>query len=134
VRLAGWLADLVVVLHLGFIVFVVLGGLLVLRWPRLAWVHLPCAIWGALIELAGWICPLTPLENRLREMAGQGGYRGGFVEHYLIPVVYPAGLTPRLQLVLGLGVTAVNAVVYAIWHRRRRRAVRRRRLEPPGTV
>ncbi len=115
------LADVLVVLHLLFILFVVLGGLLVLRWPRLAWVHLPVATYGVLIEMVGWMCPLTPLENRLRLEAGQAGYAGGFVEHYIIPVVYPPGLTPALQMVLGLLVLAVNAGVYALAIRRRRR-------------
>lgn len=113
-------ADLVVVLHLGFVVFVVLGGLLALRWPRAAWVHLPVAAYGALIELVGWICPLTPLEIRLREAAGQAGYEGGFVEHYLLPVLYPGALTPTVQVALGLAVILVNAGIYAVVLRRRR--------------
>lgn len=114
------LADGVLVLHLGFVVFVVLGGLLVLRWRRVAWVHLPAAGWGALIELAGWICPLTPLENRLRHLGGEAGYGGGFVEHYLLPVLYPGGLTRETQITLGLLVLAINAVVYGILLARRR--------------
>lgn len=112
------LADLVVGVHALFVVFVVAGGLLVLRWPWVAAVHLPAAVWGALIELRGWICPLTPLENSLRASAGQAGYAGGFIEHYLLPVLYPAGLTGRIQLVLGALVIAVNAVVYAMLLRR----------------
>jgi hypothetical protein len=88
-------ADLVVLAHLGFILFVILGGLLVLRWPRMAWIHLPAVIWGALIEFAGWICPLTPLENWLREASGTAGYQGGFIEHYLVPIVYPANSRGR---------------------------------------
>lgn len=108
------LADLVVVLHLGFILFVVLGGLLV-RWRRwAALVHLPCAAYGAAIELWGWTCPLTPLENRLRELGGERGYAGGFIEHYLVPLIYPAPLTPALQLLLGVLVVAVNAGAY-LW-------------------
>ena len=119
-------ADALVVLHLAFVAFVVLGGWLVLRWPRLAWVHVPAAIWGAWIEFAGWICPLTPLENRLREQAGQSGYATSFVEHYLIPVLYPGSLTRELQWVLGGVVIGVNAVVYGIaW--RRSRALHRQR-------
>ncbi|MDQ0142788.1 DUF2784 domain-containing protein [Cupriavidus necator] len=118
--IAAWLADLVVIAHGLFIVFVVAGGLLVLRWPRAAWVHLPAAVWGVLIEWAGWICPLTPLENMLRQAAGQAGYSGGFVERYLLPLIYPAGLTPALQLWLGLGVLGLNAVIYALAWRRRR--------------
>jgi hypothetical protein len=118
------LADLVVAVHLAFIVFVVLGGLLVLRRPAIAWLHLPALVWGAGMELTGAICPLTPLENDLRAAAGQAGYPGGFVEHYLLPVIYPAGLTRGVQVALGLGVLAVNAVVYAwlLAGRRQRRA------------
>ncbi|MBB2920655.1 conserved hypothetical protein; putative membrane protein [Cupriavidus taiwanensis] len=118
--IAAWLADLVVIAHALFIVFVVAGGLLVLRWPRAAWVHLPAAVWGVLIEWAGWICPLTPLENMLRRAAGQAGYSGGFVERYLLPLIYPAGLTPAVQLWLGLVVLVVNVAIYALWWRRRR--------------
>jgi hypothetical protein len=114
------LADLVVGVHALFVVFVIAGGLIALRWPRVAAVHLPAAVWGALIELRGWSCPLTPLENSLRASAGQAGYAGGFIEHYLLPVLYPAGLTGGIQLVLGALVIAVNAVVYAMLLRRRR--------------
>lgn len=106
------LADLVVAAHLGFVLFVVLGGLLVLRWRRAAWAHLPAMAWGALVEFTGWICPLTPLENRLRAAAGLAGYRGGFVEHYLLPVLYPAGLTRGVQVGLGVVVLLVNATIY----------------------
>lgn len=112
--LYGLLADLVVVAHLGFVVFVVAGGLLVLRWPRVARVHLPCAAWGALIELAGWVCPLTPLENLLRRAAQTPGYERGFVEHYVIPIVYPGALTDELRVALGLLVIAVNGAVYGV--------------------
>ncbi|MEC3768191.1 MULTISPECIES: DUF2784 domain-containing protein [Cupriavidus] len=118
--ISAWLADLVVIAHALFIVFVVAGGLLVLRWPRAAWVHLPAAVWGVLIEWGGWICPLTPLENSLRRAAGQAGYSGGFVERYLLPLIYPAGLTPAVQLWLGLVVLVVNVAIYALWWRRRR--------------
>jgi len=119
------LADLVLAVHLGFVVFVVLGGLLTLRWPRAAWVHVPAALWGAWIELAGGICPLTPLENELRRRAGEGGYTGGFVEHYLVPIVYPAGLTRTTQLLLGVLVILVNAAVYGVVLRRWRADARR---------
>jgi len=119
------LADLVLAVHLGFVVFVVLGGLLTLRWPRAAWVHVPAALWGAWIELAGGICPLTPLENELRRRAGEGGYTGGFVEHYLVPIVYPAGLTRTPQLLLGVLVILVNAAVYGVVLRRCRADARR---------
>jgi hypothetical protein len=118
--ITAWLADLVVIVHGLFILFVVAGGLLVLRWPRVAWLHLPAAAWGVLIEWSGWICPLTPLENTLRQAAGQAGYSGGFVERYLLPLIYPAGLTPAVQLWLGAVVLAVNVVVYVLWWRRRR--------------
>ncbi|UIF86072.1 DUF2784 domain-containing protein [Cupriavidus sp. UYPR2.512] len=120
--ITAWLADLVVIVHGLFILFVVAGGLLVLRWPRVAWLHLPAAVWGVLIEWSGWICPLTPLENTLRQAAGQAGYSGGFVERYLLPLIYPAGLTPAVQLWLGLVVLVVNVAVYALWWRRRRAA------------
>jgi hypothetical protein len=114
------LADLVVGLHAAFVVFVVVGGLLALRWPRVALVHLPAAVWGALIEFQGWICPLTPLEKSLRAAAGLAGYEGGFIEHYLLPVLYPSGLTRGVQLVLGTAVVAINLGVYGyLWLRRR---------------
>jgi hypothetical protein len=113
------LADLVVGLHFVFVVFVVAGGLLVLRWPRVAFVHLPAAVWGAAIEFAGWICPLTPLENSLRRQAGQSGYSTGFIEHYLLPVLYPSALTRDIQILLGVLVLAVNVAVYAYTIRRR---------------
>lgn len=116
------LADIVVLVHLAFVFFVVAGGLLALRWRRVAWVHLPCAAWGALIELAGWICPLTPLENWLRAQAGGARYEGAFVEHYVIPLLYPHALTRATQVVLGVAVIAVNVTVYAlVWRRSRRR-------------
>ncbi|OHB79136.1 MAG: hypothetical protein A2W31_15185 [Planctomycetes bacterium RBG_16_64_10] len=109
---ARFVADALVVLHLGFILFVVLGGLLVLPWQRIAWVHLPCAVWGVLIELGGWVCPLTVFENQLRHAGGSAGYAGGFVDHYLVPVVYPAALTRGLQVSLGAVAIAVNVVIY----------------------
>ena len=115
------LADAVLVLHLLFVVFVVAGGLLALRWPRAAWLHLPALAWGAAIEFFGWICPLTPLEILLRRRGGEAGYAGGFVEHYLLPVLYPAALTRELQWTLGAGLLLFNALVYAlVWRRWRR--------------
>lgn len=117
----GVLADAVLVLHLGFLVFVVLGGLLVLRRPWVAWLHLPAAAWGAWIEFAGSVCPLTPLENHLRRAGGEAGYTGGFIDHYLVPVLYPPGLTRTHQIVLGCGVLIVNGVAYLLVLRRRRR-------------
>ncbi len=107
------LADLVVGVHALFVVFVVAGGLLLLRWPWLAALHLPAAVWGALIEFQGWICPLTPLENSLRRQAGGTGYSGGFIEHYILPVLYPSDLTRSIQIVLGLLVLALNLAIYA---------------------
>lgn len=108
------LADLLVLFHLAFVFFVALGGLLVLRWRGWAWVHLPAAAWGALIEFAGWICPLTPLEIRFRVLGGEAGYPGGFVEHYLIPLLYPGVLTRLHQIVLGLLVVGVNLTIYGL--------------------
>lgn len=114
-------ADAVLIVHLAFIVFVALGGLAVLRWPRLAFAHVPAVAWGAALELNGWLCPLTPLENALRRAAGEAGYAGSFIEHYLIALIYPAGLTPTIQLWLGLGVLAINLPIYAYLLLRRRR-------------
>lgn len=110
-------ADALVLVHLGFILFVLLGGLLVLRWPRLVWLHMPAVAWGIVVECLHLGCPLTPWENQLRRAAGQAGYDGGFIEHYLIPLIYPAGLTPQIQLYLGAIVVLVNLSIYAwlIW-------------------
>ena len=112
------IADVIVVLHFGFIAFVVLGGLFALRWRRVVWLHLPAAAWGALIEFAGWICPLTRFENSLRRASG-GGYSSGFIEHYLIPVIYPAGLTREIQIGLGVAVILFNVLVYGLILRQR---------------
>jgi hypothetical protein len=114
------LADLVLVLHLAFVLFVALGALLVWKWRGLAWVHLPAAAWGAAIEFAGWICPLTPLENRLRALAGEAAYEEDFIARYLLPVIYPTGLTREAQIALGLIVVVVNAAIYAAILLRRR--------------
>jgi hypothetical protein len=108
------LADVVLVLHLGFVLFVVAGAFLILRWPRMAWVQPPAALWGVLVEWSGWVCPLTPLENRLRAQGGAAGYAGGFVEHYLVPLLYPASLTRTVQLLLGATVLVVNVIAYAL--------------------
>jgi hypothetical protein len=116
------LADLVLVLHAGFVVFVVLGALLVLRWPRIAWVHVPVVLWGAGIEFVGGICPLTPLENHWRRLAGEQGYPGGFIEHYIVSALYPDGLTRNVQIVLGALVVVVNVTIYAWALRRSRRS------------
>ena len=117
------LADLVLILHAGFVVFVMLGAFLVLRWPRVAWVHVPVVLWGAGIEFVGWPCPLTPLENYLRRLGGEFGYQGGFIDHYVMSMLYPDGLTRQLQFVLGALVLLVNVTVYA-WVLRRRRSAR----------
>jgi hypothetical protein len=115
------LADAVLIVHLAFIVFVALGGLLVLHWPRLAWLHLPAIAWGAWIEFSGWICPLTPLEVGLRARGGEATYTGGFIEHYITRLIYPDGLDRRHQIVLGALVLVLNAGIYAwlLWRRRR---------------
>lgn len=105
-------AEALVVIHLGFILFVILGGLTLFRWPRLIWIHLPAAVWGALVELVGAPCPLTPLENRLRIAGNAEAYGGGFIDHYIVPIVYPPGLTREIQVVLGAVVLAVNFFIY----------------------
>jgi hypothetical protein len=118
-----WLADAVVVLHGAFVVFVLVGGFLALKWPRLRWIHFPAAVWGVLIEYAGWVCPLTPLENVLRERAGEAGYTGGFVEHYILQALYPGHLTSAVRWVLGSLALMVNVAAYAlVWRRTRRRS------------
>jgi len=118
---ARLLADLVVLFHFAFIAFVVAGGLLVLWRPRWAWFHLPALAWGTYTELTATICPLTPLENALRREAGTAGYTGGFVEHYVVPTIYPAGLTPSAQAWIGAALIAINATLYALAWRRHAR-------------
>jgi hypothetical protein len=117
-----FLAGCVVAFHLCFVLFVVLGGLLALRWPRVAWVHLPAAAWGAFVEFSSTICPLTPLENRLRHLGGETSYSGGFIAHYMIPVLYPSSLGHGTQIALGVFVVLLNVTVYAFLGFRRRRA------------
>ena len=114
-------ADFIVIIHFGFIVFIVLGGLLVFRWPKLMWLHLPAVAWGVVIEFAGFICPLTPLENRLRIAAGESGYSSGFIDQYLIPVVYPDGLNRPTQIALGVLVISINLVLYGVVVAKRKR-------------
>lgn len=115
------LADLIVLIHFGFIAFVVFGGLLAFRWRSIPWLHVPAALWGALVEFAGWICPLTPLENYFRRASGGSAYAGDFVSQYLVPLIYPAALTRELQIELGLLVSLINAIVYlAVWLRLRK--------------
>lgn len=116
------LADAVVVLHIAFVLFVVFGGLLVIRRAWIVWVHIPAVVWGVLIEYSGWICPLTPLENALRERAGEAAYSGDFIAHYALPLLYPENLTRTLQFVLGSAALALNIFVY--WRILRRRARR----------
>ena len=106
------LADLVVGIHFAFVLFVVLGGILIVKWRRIMWLHLSAAFWGAFVEFSGWICPLTPLEIWLRQKAGEAGYRSDFVARYLLPVLYPEGLTRGIQIVLGVLVIAVNLAIY----------------------
>lgn len=106
-------ADLLVLLHLGFIIFVIIGGFLVVKWRWILFLHLPAVVWGALIEFRGWLCPLTPIEQRLRQAAGEKGYSGGFMEHYVLPVIYPEALTTDIQMALGGFVILINLVAYA---------------------
>ena len=117
------LADFVVVFHGAYVVFVVLGALLALKWPKVLWVHAPAAIWGVLIEYAGWVCPLTPLENHLRALAGEAGYSGDFIEHYILRALYPQGLTPTIRYVLGTFALLVNVLAYTIVIKKRRQPV-----------
>jgi hypothetical protein len=120
-QIATILADALVLLHLLFVVFVMTGGFLLMRWPGLLWLHLPAAAWGAYIEFSGGICPLTPLENSLRVLGGGSAYSGDFVERYLLPLLYPAQLTPALQQMLGGVVVGVNLLAYALAYRTWRR-------------
>jgi hypothetical protein len=120
------LADIVACVHAAFVAFVVLGGVLAIRWRRLVWLHVPAAIWGALIEFADWVCPLTPLENALRGRAGDAGYGDGFIQHYLLRALYPAGLTRSVQVALGTLVIVVNILAYVALLRRGRRSVEQR--------
>lgn len=122
-------ADAIVALHLAFIVLVAVGGFFVLIWPRLALAHVPAALWGAYVSLSGRICPLTPLEQYFRQAAGQRGYSGGFIDHYLLPIIYPAGLDRSTQIALGVLVIALNLVLYGVlWYRLRMRQRTRRAL------
>ncbi len=113
-------ADLIVLVHFAFVIFVVAGGLLALKWPKMAYLHIPAAVWGAWIGFANWICPLTPLENHLRRLVGEAGYAGGFIEHYITRILYPAGLTAGMRVILGVAVVAANLMVYGVYFARRR--------------
>lgn len=113
------LAEIVVIVHFLFIVFAVVGALFIIKWWWVIFLHLFCAIWAAVVITMGWICPLTPLENRLRRAAGLEGYDSGFIEHYLIPIIYPAGLTREIQIWLGIGVILINILLYTLVIRHR---------------
>lgn len=117
-----FLADIVLVAHFAFVVFVLAGGLLLLRWPRLVWMHLPAVAWVVFIEVAGWVCPLTPLENYFRALAGGNVYQGDFIGRYLLPLIYPASLTPTIQLILAGVVIVFNLTIYTVIIRVRKRA------------
>ncbi|HEY6363594.1 MAG TPA: DUF2784 domain-containing protein [Candidatus Binatia bacterium] len=106
------LADLIVLAHAAFVLFAVLGGLLVARWWRLVWIHLTTVIWAVLVEFFGWVCPLTPLENWLRQRGGQADYSSDFVAHYILPLLYPEGLTRGVQIGLGVFVILINGAIY----------------------
>lgn len=105
-------ATTIALLHFGFILFVLFGGILLLKWPRLVWLHLPAAAWGVLIEFFSWYCPLTKWENYFLQVAGKAGYSDGFVSHYLMPIIYPAGLTRGLEIAIGVFVLLLNSAIY----------------------
>jgi len=119
-----FLADLVLVIHFVFVLFVLFGAFLALYRPRFAFFHIPAVIWGTFVEIMGWICPLTPLENRLRRLGGESPYHGDFIERYLLPVLYPEALTRKTQIVLGLIAISVNLAIYGFLIFRRQRAGR----------
>ena len=114
-------ADLLVGIHFAYVLFVVFGGFLVFRWPRIAWLHVPAVVWGVLVEFAGWICPLTPLENRLREAQGETGYQGDFIARYILSALYPEGLTRTHQVLLGAFALILNLAIYTAAFMRARR-------------
>ena len=118
------LAELTVLLHFLFVAFVVIGGFAVLRWPKLIYLHLLALAWGVYIELSGGICPLTPLENHFRQLAGMDIYQGGFINHYIMPILYPRGLTHDMQIRIGIGLIVLNVVIYTIFIYRQRRGNR----------
>jgi len=113
-----FLADTLLLLHFAFVAFVLFGGLLLLRWRRMVWLHMPAALWGVAIMFGGWICPMTPLENRLRRLSGESGLEGGFIEHYMLPLSYPAALTRGVQVTLGVLALVLNLSIYFLWYRR----------------
>jgi hypothetical protein len=124
-----FLADLLLIVHLLFILFVLFGGFLILWKKWIIPIHLVCASWGVAIELFRWVCPLTPLENDMRMLSGQAGYEGGFIEHYLMPIVYPGQLTPDIQFILGSLVMLTNIFIYYFVVQRIRKRKRRERPE-----
>ncbi len=119
--LFAFLADALFLAHVAFIAFVGLGGFLAWRWRKVAWVHLPAAAWAVLVQFVSWMCPLTEWENTFRQQAGDAGYAGGFIEHYIVPIVYPANLTPHVQLSLASLVVVLNAAAYAVYWRKWRK-------------
>jgi Protein of Unknown function (DUF2784) len=128
----AFLADAVVVVHLAFITFAALGGFLVWRWRKMIFLHVPALAWATYIGVTGDLCPLTPLENQLRERAGEAGYSGGFIEHYILPVLYPIGLTRNTQWILAAILVAINLVAYrGVIVRRRRDAAARQGIVRP---
>jgi hypothetical protein len=129
----GTLAALVVIAHFAFLLFVIFGGLLAVRWRRAPWLHLPALAWGAFVEATGRVCPLTPLENHFRRLGGETDYLGSFIEHYLVRVMYPPGLTREAQVALALALTLWNVAIYAwLWRRRSGSALSRRGPPPSG--
>jgi len=123
-------ADIVVFVHFTFIVFVLVGGVLVFKWRRLIWLHIPSAIWGAMIVMVGWICPLTPIENRLRHAGESETYTRSFIEHYLVPVIYPSGLDREMFIVMGMVVIVINVIVYIMLFVKYKREVKKNKLRP----
>lgn len=115
----AFLASALVVFHFGFVLFVIFGAALLFRWPGLVWLHVPALAWGLYIEFSRGVCPLTPLENQWRAKAGQQGYDGGFIEHYMLPLIYPNGITPTIQMVLGIVLVVLNVALYGFWIRAR---------------
>lgn len=115
------IADCILLLHFAFIVFVVAGGMLVFKWRWLIWFHIPAAIWGAVVEIMGWICPLTPIENSLRQVGGGAVYSASFIEHYLVPVIYPMDLSREMFIAMGIAVIVINVIVYTFLFRQRKR-------------
>ena len=119
------MADVIVVFHFAFVIFVLLGGVLALAWPRVVWIHVPAVVWAVLIEFTGWICPLTPLENLLRRQEARPEYQGDFIARYILPVLYPGGLTRNCQFILGCIALTSNVAIYAPIVLRRRRLARK---------